>query len=67
MAQVQRTDIVIIGTGFGGIGIAIQLQKAGFNDLLLLEKQTDVGGCWRDNTYPAAACDVPLTFVFVFF
>jgi len=59
MAQVQRTDIVIIGTGFGGIGIAIQLQKVGFNDFLLLEKQADVGGCWRDNTYPAAACDVP--------
>jgi len=59
MAQVQHTDIAIIGTGFGGIGMAIQLQKAGFNDFVLLEKHTDVGGCWRDNSYPAAACDVP--------
>lgn len=59
MAQIQRTDIAIIGTGFGGIGIAIQLQKAGFRDFILLEKQADVGGCWRDNSYPAAACDVP--------
>ena len=59
MAQVQHTDIAIIGTGFGGIGMAIQLQKAGFNDFVLLEKQADVGGCWRDNSYPAAACDVP--------
>lgn len=55
----QRTEIAIIGSGFGGIGIAIQLQKAGFNDFLLLEKEQDVGGCWRDNSYPAAACDVP--------
>ena len=54
-----RTEIAIIGSGFGGIGIAIQLQKAGFNDFVLLEKEQDVGGCWRDNSYPAAACDVP--------
>ncbi|HNA20738.1 MAG TPA: NAD(P)/FAD-dependent oxidoreductase, partial [Agitococcus sp.] len=53
------TEIAIIGSGFGGIGIAIQLQKAGFNDFVLLEKEQDVGGCWRDNSYPAAACDVP--------
>ena len=55
----QRTDIAIIGTGFGGIGLAIQLQQAGFNDFVLLEKEADVGGCWRDNSYPGAACDVP--------
>ncbi|PTQ89013.1 flavin-containing monooxygenase [Agitococcus lubricus] len=57
--QIQHTEIAIIGSGFGGVGIAIQLQQAGFNDFILLEKEKDVGGCWRDNSYPAAACDVP--------
>lgn len=54
-----QTGIAIIGSGFGGVGMAIRLQQAGFNDLVLLEKESDVGGCWRDNTYPGAACDVP--------
>jgi cation diffusion facilitator CzcD-associated flavoprotein CzcO len=51
-------SIVIIGTGFGGLGMAIQLKKAGFSNFLLLEKAGAVGGTWRDNTYPGAACDV---------
>ena len=50
---------IIIGTGFAGIGMAIALKKAGLGDFLILEKQQDVGGVWRDNTYPGAACDVP--------
>ncbi|HEX8819507.1 MAG TPA: NAD(P)/FAD-dependent oxidoreductase [Archangium sp.] len=50
---------LIIGAGFGGLGMAIQLRKAGLEDFLLLEKAEDVGGCWRDNHYPGAACDVP--------
>jgi len=57
--SIQYTDIAIIGSGFGGIGIAIQLQQAGMHDIVLLEKASDVGGCWRDNSYPGAACDVP--------
>lgn len=50
---------LIIGGGFGGIGMAIQLKQAGINDFALLEKSANVGGCWNDNTYPGAACDVP--------
>ncbi|MCK0107414.1 NAD(P)/FAD-dependent oxidoreductase [Marinobacter sp. S0848L] len=51
-------SVIIIGTGFGGIGMAIQLKKAGYTDFTLLEKAPKAGGTWRDNTYPGAACDV---------
>lgn len=51
--------ILIIGTGFSGLAMAILLKQAGFNDFTLLEKAGDVGGTWRENTYPGAACDVP--------
>lgn len=50
---------LIIGSGFGGLGMAIALRKQGITDFLLLEKANDVGGVWRDNSYPGAACDVP--------
>ncbi len=50
--------IVIIGAGFGGMGAAIRLLRAGFDDVTLLERGPDVGGVWRDNTYPGCACDV---------
>ncbi|HDZ56950.1 MAG TPA: NAD(P)/FAD-dependent oxidoreductase [Pseudomonas xinjiangensis] len=50
---------LIIGAGFAGIGLAIRLDKAGISDFLILEKAGDVGGTWRDNSYPGAACDVP--------
>jgi cation diffusion facilitator CzcD-associated flavoprotein CzcO len=53
-----RPQIVIIGTGFGGLGMAMQLKKAGIESFTLLEKGSSVGGTWRDNTYPGAACDV---------
>ncbi|MFL6159430.1 MAG: flavin-containing monooxygenase, partial [Marmoricola sp.] len=51
--------ILIIGAGFGGLGTAIELIQHGFADVTILEKADDVGGVWRDNTYPNAACDVP--------
>ncbi|SNR92374.1 flavin-containing monooxygenase [Pseudomonas segetis] len=51
--------VLIIGSGFAGLGLAIQLQKAGIDKFLILEKADDVGGTWRDNSYPGAACDVP--------
>lgn len=54
--------IAIIGTGFGGFAAAIELKKRGFDDLVILEKADDVGGVWRENTYPGAACDVPSPF-----
>jgi cation diffusion facilitator CzcD-associated flavoprotein CzcO/acetyl esterase/lipase len=50
---------IIVGAGFGGIGMAISLKKAGIDNFVLLEKSHDVGGVWRDNSYPGAACDVP--------
>jgi cation diffusion facilitator CzcD-associated flavoprotein CzcO len=51
--------IVIIGAGFAGIGTAIQLKKAGIHSFRIFERAGEVGGTWRDNTYPGAACDVP--------
>jgi cation diffusion facilitator CzcD-associated flavoprotein CzcO len=55
---IETTDVLIIGTGFAGIGMAIRLRQAGFDDFLILERADDVGGTWRDNHYPGAACDV---------
>ena len=51
--------VLIIGAGFGGLGMAIALGRAGEHGVLLLEKGHDVGGVWRENTYPGAACDIP--------
>lgn len=50
--------VAILGTGFAGICMAIQLKKAGFHDFTLYEKAGGIGGTWRDNSYPGAACDV---------
>src|SRR5262249_12171977 len=47
------------GSGFGGLCMAIALRRAGQGDFVVLEKGGSVGGTWRDNTYPGAACDVP--------
>lgn len=52
-------DIAIIGSGFGGLGAAIRLRQKGFTDFLVFEKAGEIGGTWRDNTYPGCACDVP--------
>ena len=51
--------IVIIGAGFGGIAMGIALKKAGYDDFIILDKEDDLGGTWRDNQYPGCACDVP--------
>lgn len=51
-------DAVIVGSGFGGLGAAAQLTRAGLNDFIVLERDSQLGGVWRDNTYPGAACDV---------
>ncbi|MET9028340.1 NAD(P)/FAD-dependent oxidoreductase [Nocardia sp. NPDC004168] len=55
----RHAKTIIIGSGFAGLGLAIRLTQQGRNDFLVLERGSDVGGTWRDNTYPGAACDVP--------
>lgn len=50
---------VVVGAGFSGIAAGIALKKAGITDFVILEKADRVGGTWRENTYPGAACDVP--------
>lgn len=52
-------DVVIVGSGFGGICSAIKLKEAGIDDFVMLEKDEVFGGTWRVNTYPGAACDIP--------
>ena len=52
-------DVLIIGAGFAGLGTAIRLQQSGVEDIAILERSDRVGGTWRDNTYPGAACDIP--------
>lgn len=51
--------VMIIGAGFAGLGTAIRLREAGIDDIVILERGSEVGGTWRDNQYPGAACDIP--------
>jgi cyclohexanone monooxygenase len=55
---VREVRVAIIGSGFAGLGMAIALKQRGETDFVVLERAHDVGGTWRDNTYPGAACDV---------
>lgn len=50
--------VAIIGAGFGGLGAAVALRRAGIDDLMIIEGADGVGGTWRRNTYPGAACDI---------
>ncbi len=52
-------EVVIVGTGFSGLGMAIKLKEAGIEDFVVIEKADSVAGTWRENTYPGCACDVP--------
>jgi cation diffusion facilitator CzcD-associated flavoprotein CzcO len=52
-------DAIIIGAGFGGMGAAIQLKRLGFDNLLILERESDLGGTWHVNRYPGLAVDIP--------
>jgi len=58
MGKLIHTGVVIVGTGFSGMGMAIQLRKEGREDFVVLEKAGDFGGTWRDNSYPGCACDI---------
>lgn len=51
--------VIIIGGGFAGLGAAIKMKEQGIEDFILLEKGDELGGVWRENTYPGCACDVP--------
>jgi len=55
----DRVDVAIVGAGFGGLGLAIQLKRHGYDDFVVLERTGDVGGTWNTNTYPGAQCDIP--------
>ena len=55
----ESAEILIIGSGFAGLGMGAQLRRHGREDFLILDRAQQVGGTWRDNTYPGAACDVP--------
>ena len=51
-------DVVIIGSGFSGIGSAVRLQQAGLSNFIVIERDSSIGGTWWANKYPGAACDV---------
>ena len=51
-------DVVVIGAGFGGLAAAVALRRAGVSDVVVLDRAAEVGGTWRDNTYPGCRCDV---------
>jgi cation diffusion facilitator CzcD-associated flavoprotein CzcO len=53
------TSIAVVGAGFGGVGAAAMLRRAGYDDVVVFERGERVGGVWHHNTYPGAACDVP--------
>jgi len=52
-------QVAVMGAGFGGLAVAHALAEAGFDDVVIFERTDGVGGTWRTNTYPGAACDVP--------
>lgn len=53
------TDVAIIGAGFAGLGAALRLARTGRHSFVIFERAGEVGGTWRDNTYPGCACDIP--------
>lgn len=58
MQHAEEVDVAIVGSGFAGIGMAIRLKQQGMSSFVMFERASDVGGVWRDNAYPGAACDV---------
>ncbi|MFD6451012.1 flavin-containing monooxygenase, partial [Nocardia sp. NPDC060220] len=55
----RHVQVMIVGSGLSGLGTAIRLSQRGLSDFVVIERGPDVGGTWRDNTYPGAGCDVP--------
>jgi cation diffusion facilitator CzcD-associated flavoprotein CzcO len=58
-ASRRRRSVAVVGAGFGGVGAAAMLRRAGYEDVTVFERGEHVGGVWHHNTYPGAACDVP--------
>ena len=56
---VTEVDVLIVGAGFAGIGMGIQLARRGQPSFVIIEQADDVGGTWRDNRYPGVSCDIP--------
>jgi cation diffusion facilitator CzcD-associated flavoprotein CzcO len=57
-ARMSHHRVAILGAGFGGLGMAIRLLQSGERDFVVLERADEVGGTWRDNSYPGCQCDV---------
>ncbi|NGO72152.1 flavin-containing monooxygenase [Streptomyces boncukensis] len=55
----SHVRVAVVGSGFGGLGAAVRLRRAGVTDFVVLERREAVGGTWHDNTYPGCACDIP--------
>jgi cation diffusion facilitator CzcD-associated flavoprotein CzcO len=58
-AAPRHVNVAIVGSGFSGLGMAIRLKQEGIEDFEVLERADELGGTWRDNTYPGCACDIP--------
>jgi cation diffusion facilitator CzcD-associated flavoprotein CzcO len=56
---VNRVEVLVVGAGLSGICAAVKLRAAGIHDFVVIDRADEVGGTWRDNTYPGCACDVP--------
>ncbi|MGH2975048.1 MAG: flavin-containing monooxygenase [Solirubrobacterales bacterium] len=59
MSKSRRPSVAVVGGGFGGVGAAVMLKRAGYEDVTVFEKGERVGGVWQANAYPGAACDIP--------
>ena len=64
---VPEYDVIVVGAGFGGMGAAIQLKKMGYDNILIVDREDDLGGTWHVNHYPGLAVDVPTTTYSYFF
>ncbi|OBJ10905.1 NAD(P)/FAD-dependent oxidoreductase [Mycobacterium sp. 1465703.0] len=59
--DMEQFDAVVVGAGFGGIGAAIQLKRLGYDNIVIFEREDDLGGTWHVNRYPGVAVDIPAT------
>jgi cation diffusion facilitator CzcD-associated flavoprotein CzcO len=59
MRDSEHHRVAIIGAGFSGLGMAIRLRQEGIEDFVVIERASEIGGTWRDNTYPGCQCDIP--------